>query len=138
MKKENEEKTSLTEQEDLVCPVCSKTDFTKLTDLNSHLDQCLRSKVQPSENVDPKPRISDLTCPLCSVVFDGSKTDLQFFNSHVDTCLNRQVIKDMLKRDSMSSDKSSKTALKSPIKSNKRRKLHSKQSNTIEKFFSFS
>ena len=125
-------------QQSFVCPSCSNCTFSELSALNVHLDQCLAENSKESEDQRSKnsSSITDLTCPICSVVFDSRKIDLQYFNSHVDSCLNRQAIKDIIKSDCSTYSNNKKSAMKSPSKPAKRRKIIPKQTNTIKSFFS--
>ena len=127
--------SSAVRENQLVCPVCSKDTFNNLAQLNSHLDQCLvadelvGNKTQSENNGVIRPTV--YSCPICMVAFDASATSLQDFNNHVDTCLNRKTIKEMLKREAVPNE------AKNQEKTVKRRKLNTgKQFGTIKQFFS--
>ncbi|XP_022095439.1 DNA polymerase kappa-like [Acanthaster planci] len=87
---------------------------------------------------------SDLLCPVCNV--PQPCTDLEAFNEHVDLCLNRRAIRDMLKQQaseempttsrSSTSPAKGKRSLSGPKSAAKRRKQEVTQTNTLDKFFS--
>lgn len=133
------------------CPVCC-LNFSQLLDLNEHLDDCLvnkkpsiADKAQPSndETPDPCDFSNQYQCPLCFVVFSPSDMSLDLFNKHIDSCLNRKAIKEILKNDvseknSRITENRNKTntqmSVKDSHKHSKRRKVFPKSVNTIDKF----
>ena len=129
--KHNKSSKNLIPDKNYVCPICSSR-FAELSKLDEHLEQCgvTEQKISGGKSTSSN-SINDFTCPICLVVFN---TTLQLFNSHVDSCLSRQAIKDILKNDACS--KIVRPAVKSPPKANKRRKVIPKHTNTLEKFFS--
>ena len=89
----------------------------------------MENKTQSENNGVFRPTV--YSCPICMVAFDASATSLQDFNNHVDTCLNRKTIKEMLKREAVPN------GAKNQEKTVKRRKLNTgKHFGTIKQFFS--
>ncbi|CAK8690602.1 unnamed protein product [Clavelina lepadiformis] len=134
--------------------LCGKNSITQNEKNGNHKEIALTSKSVSTAAVDEESYLSaieanktsdisdtvgvDFTCPICSVKFNASQTTLKYFNTHVDSCLNRKVIKNILQTDSKMSIVSTTKAKASKDggKPKKRRKIDSCKGHTIDKFFS--
>ena len=129
---------------EFICPVCSST-FGDLLELNRHLDSCLANKKHSEAEAakrtksacwKPEPSIVEYQCPVCSVAFSSARTSLELFNDHVDSCLNRRAIKELLRSDAALSKRVTLAGKSGDAtKSSKRRKIVTKPRNTIDRFF---
>ncbi|XP_033634721.1 DNA polymerase kappa-like isoform X2 [Asterias rubens] len=105
-------------------------------------------KISGEENLslvgDQLVQSSEFICPVCSI--QQSCPDLKDFSEHVDMCLNRDAIQDMLRQQASQDRPSSSCEAPSPMKvkrsssgpksAAKRRKQEKTQTNTLDKFFS--
>ena len=99
--------------EDFICPICNrKQDSLDLSEFNDHIDHCLtvQSMSAPEFNENLPRNDSSLennasqkspecdkqlfSCPICCL--ELSFRSLEDFNRHVDNCLSRGAIKEML------------------------------------------
>uniref|UniRef100_UPI001939B725 DNA polymerase kappa-like n=1 Tax=Styela clava TaxID=7725 RepID=UPI001939B725 len=135
------------------CPICEK-EFNDLCALNKHLDECgitqnneigileKQDKIEDNSvnNNDLTQQITCFTCPLCNATFCCQDITLEKFNTHVDSCLNRKTIMELVKSESnYANSDSEKTKTKRSSKTSgpprKRQKTTSKPSCTIDNFF---
>lgn len=72
-----------------------------------------------------------LTCPICRASYSPTNTSLQKFNEHIDTCLNRQKIREILSEQKQIENE--KRSLKR--KSKKDLATSSSAKRTLELFF---
>ena len=99
--------------------------------------------VQPDKN-ENVPEECFYTCPICNVTFTANKpSDLGSFNTHIDSCLNRETIgkilneqKTALKYNCETKIKSNKRKNESKIKNGKKKTLKKINNHSIEKYFS--
>nr|CAB3265009.1 DNA polymerase kappa-like [Phallusia mammillata] len=132
----SEKKTANFENCDLVIKCAtqstSKTDSCNITDKETKPDS-----IDVGDR-SAKTRLfeEDMTCPLCQVTFSASEFTLGQFNLHIDSCLSRREIKNILQSESNNNQPLSRKL--SPKKSapSKRRKIASNQFHKIDKFFS--
>ncbi len=97
----------------LVCPICSMPQRkSDMKSFNEHMDSCLsRRKIKEMNKTEDLPDTSSssapaedlvgtgiLVCPVCNA--PQRKSDLQTFNQHVDSCLNRGVIRELIQTPS--------------------------------------
>ena len=89
---------------DYTCPVCGRPVVCdSLASFNEHIDLCLFTSAgaqpagdaaDPPQDVTPKEEEAPLRCPVCNIVQVGGS--LLSFNHHVDTCLNKSTIRQIL------------------------------------------
>lgn len=88
---------------EFICPVCDEhpEDCVDLRTFNEHIDLCLfhTNDEKKEEKVEEKGEDFAFKCPVCCVVL---KSPLDSFNAHVDACLNRSAIKEILSEESLS------------------------------------
>ena len=83
------------------------------------------------------------TCPICNVTFTASKaSDLYSFNTHIDSCLNRETIGKILKEQKSafvskceSKVKGKKRKQEGKIKKRKNKILKNIKTHSIDKYF---
>lgn len=94
------------------------------------------SDASENTSIDEFDPPNDMTCPICNVVYSAVSFTLQQFNTHVDSCLSRQEIKQIIKEENAYLNNNS-TFKKSPVKCNppKRRKLTKDKFHKIDTFF---
>lgn len=111
---------------------CSKNRDNHVKDDKNRL---LKAAPERSVVHDIVSKTSFLTCPLCNATFCTEDITLIKFNSHVDSCLNRDLIKKVIKQDAVQNSKthSGRNRTTSTEPPRKRKKVMKKPS--IHTFF---
>jgi len=93
------------------CPVCD-TNFNSMKEVNEHVDYCLSGEKTtelqeeaaeelPNHSTEDTHKLT-VVCPICSAqlkIDDESESDLKI-NSHIDVCLNKSALKDIMQESS--------------------------------------
>lgn len=92
--------------ETFTCPSCNNMKFSSLPVLNAHLDKCistlkpdLGSEDSNSNSMEISISTNYIVCPVCNGTFNREDMSLTKFNTHVDGCLNRQTIKELVQTE---------------------------------------
>lgn len=99
-----------------VCPMCGHKERS-LTVLNKHAESCIDLFSEPvsSKSVETEIPIADWTCPVCEqkVIFKEGDEASRAFNDHLDNCLNRKAVKEVLDSEKKLYGTNSKKVLRS-------------------------